>query len=67
MDTKQFDALTTNEERLAYVTAAVAFWRGKQRTLYRIGEAETPQEKAALETKLTVDAVEAVPVKAITK
>ena len=67
MDTKQFDALTTNEERLAYVTAAVAFWRGKQRTLYRIGEAETPQEKAALEVKLTAEAVPVKPVEAITK
>jgi len=62
MDTKEFDALKTNEERLEYVAAAVAFWRDKQRTLYRIGEAETGEEKAALAVKLTAAVVSVEPV-----
>lgn len=67
MDTKEFDALKTNMEKLAYATVAVAFWRDKQRTLYRIAEAETGEEKAALEVKLTADVVAVKPIEVVTK
>jgi len=52
IDMTEFKKLETHEERLAYTAAQVAGWRGIQRDLYRIDQAETPEEKVAIEAKI---------------
>lgn len=54
MDTKEFETLKTDVDRMAYAAEQVSFWRGVQRKLYRIAEAETSAEKTAIAAKLTI-------------
>jgi predicted transcriptional regulator of viral defense system len=58
IDMTEFKKLETHEARLAYAAEQVGFWRGIQRNLYRIDQAETREEKVAIADKIaTADAV----------
>jgi hypothetical protein len=56
---KEFQQLPVEKQR-AYAADQVAFWRAIQRNLDRIDTAETPEEKAAITSKIAAADVAAI-------
>lgn len=55
----------TLEEKMAFAQLQIDYWRAIQRTLYRRNDAITPEEKAAIDVKISADA-EKIPVDVVT-